>query len=287
VIAPFLASALLELSPCDDADIRSQRIAAAATSDDRLRVEIDVLEGDLRAPLLTAAERTLPREDQASLATRRLLGACELGRIRSLPDSVDRARLTAILDRPEMRHARERQDIGAELWRRFWDWFTALAALRGTQLFSIATQRFVLVLGFVVAIGAALRLIRRRRAPLRATTARPGAQPLQLDTPGVHLAAARTALGSDRREAIRQALLGLVSALERRHWAHPDRVKTNRELAAELPRRGAPPEVVQCAGKLFSWFDDAFYSQRDVPLDEASGFVADVSALEAGLARAG
>jgi hypothetical protein len=284
VIRSLVAGMILASTPCEDVGDRQQQIASAAASDNDLRVAIDVLEGELHAPLLTPTERALPRAEQAHLASTRLAGACELARARPSQAGVDRDRLLSILERPELQHARDRQDLGTELWRRFWEWVNALVALRATQQFSVATRRLVLALGLAVAIGAALRLIRRRRPSARAAATPLGAPVLELDDPAVHLTAARSALGSDRREAIRQALLGLLSALERRRWAHPDRVKTNRELADELSRRGAPPDVARRAEKLFSWFDAAFYSQREVPLDEASGFVADVTALVAGAA---
>jgi hypothetical protein len=86
-------------------------------------------------------------------------------------------------------------------------------------------------------------------------------------------------LGSAPREAIREALLCLLSSLERQRFARPDRVKTNRELAEELAGRGAPPALVSAVTSLFTWFDRAFYSLEAVPADEARRFLDDVRGL--------
>jgi hypothetical protein len=96
---------------------------------------------------------------------------------------------------------------------------------------------------------------------------------------------ARGALASNTREAIRQGLLALLSTLEERQLARPGRVKTNRELAAELPGRGAPPPLVQEVERLVRWYDRIFYSLSPVPPHEAASFVADVERLHASSPR--
>ena len=103
---------------------------------------------------------------------------------------------------------------------------------------------------------------------------------LELDAPREHLQRAREALASSPREAIRQGLLALLSTLEERQLARPDRVKTNRELAAELPGRGAPAPLVHEVERLVRWYDRTFYSLSPVPPDEAATFVADVERLQ-------
>ena len=84
---------------------------------------------------------------------------------------------------------------------------------------------------------------------------------------------------SDPRAAIREALLSLLSSLERKRYARPDRVKTNRELAAELPARGAPTELVTAVAPLFAWFDRSFYSLEAIAPEDARRFLDDVSRL--------
>jgi hypothetical protein len=57
-------------------------------------------------------------------------------------------------------------------------------------------------------------------------------------------------------------------------------VKTNRELAAELPGRGAPEALVREVERLVRWYDGAFYSLAPVPSAEAARFVEDVERLQ-------
>ena len=102
-----------------------------------------------------------------------------------------------------------------------------------------------------------------------------------LQAPEAHLARARAALDTDAREALREALLALLSALERRRLSRPDRVRTNRELARELPARGAPPAVAAEVARLVEWYDARFYSLAPVAAAEARRFVEAVAALEA------
>ena len=57
-------------------------------------------------------------------------------------------------------------------------------------------------------------------------------------------------------EAIREGLLSLLSTLERRRFARPDRVKTNRELADELAALAAEPTTLFAqARKVQVWLD--------------------------------
>ncbi|MFP2933600.1 DUF4129 domain-containing protein, partial [Pyxidicoccus sp. 3LG] len=76
-------------------------------------------------------------------------------------------------------------------------------------------------------------------------------------------------------------------ALEQRRLARPDRVKTNRELAAELPARGSPAPVVSEVERLVGWYDRAFYSLAPVPEDEAARFVTAVEHLNGTLSAEG
>jgi uncharacterized protein DUF4129 len=191
-------------------------------------------------------------------------------------------RLRAILDRPEFSQARRRNtDLVQRLIRQIDAWLNGFFQSRGAQSFATATRAVMLGLALAVVLWAALRFRRWRHT---SSTARvehdTGANaPLALDSPGEHLRRARETLASDTREAIRQGLLALLSTLEERQLARPDRVKTNRELAAELPGRGAPPPLAQEVERLVRWYDRTFYSLAPVPPSEAASFVADVERL--------
>src|SRR6185436_4886858 len=159
--------------------------------------------------------------------------------------TVDRESLQRLLDEPEFARVRKRNaNVFAVLLEQFFGWLKKLFETEGAARFAKATPFFVLTLAFAVAGLALLRFVRIRRAPPVAA-AGPGAEPLSLRPAPEHLANARGLLSSSPREAIREALLALLSSLERRRLARPDRVKTNREVWAELPGRGADPALVQ------------------------------------------
>ncbi|MFP2907395.1 DUF4129 domain-containing protein [Pyxidicoccus sp. 3LFB2] len=190
-------------------------------------------------------------------------------------------RLKAILDRPEFQRARQRHgDLVKRLMRELEAWMESLFESSEAQGFAVATRAVMLGLALALVLWGVLRLSTRRRfkpvTPGAMTTAE---APLVLDSPGEHLRRARAALGADAREAIREGLLGMLSALEQKRLARPDRVKTNRELAAELPGRGAPAPVVSEVERLVGWYDRAFYSLAPVPEDEAARFVSAVEQL--------
>jgi hypothetical protein len=161
-------------------------------------------------------------------------------------------------------------------------WLEGLFESRGAQSFAVATRAIILGLALAVVLWTALQLRRwRRPSQSQAPGASGAAAPLALDSPREHLQRARDALAADSREAIRQGLLALLSTLEERRLARPDRVKTNRELASELPARGAPVALVQEVERLVRWYDRTFYSLTPVPSEEAARFVADVERLHA------
>lgn len=192
-------------------------------------------------------------------------------------------RLRAILDRPEFSQARRRNtDLVQRLIRQIDAWLSGFFQSRGAQSFAIATRAVMLGLALAVVLWAVLRFRRWRRASTAQPLHQEGATaPLALDSPREHLRRARETLASDTREAIRQGLLALLSTLEERQLARPDRVKTNRELAAELPGRGAPAPLVEEVERLVRWYDRTFYSLSPVPPSEAASFVADVERLHA------
>jgi hypothetical protein len=125
-------------------------------------------------------------------------------------------------------------------------------------------------------------LARRRRRPAAEASRRPGqAGELVLDAPAVHLERARAAVASAPREALREGLLALLSSLEVRRLARPDRVKTNRELVDELPARGAPAALTAAVAQLVAAYDVGFYSLAPVSEQEARRFLAGVEPLVA------
>ncbi|MFY2557999.1 DUF4129 domain-containing protein [Corallococcus terminator] len=193
----------------------------------------------------------------------------------------ERGRLKDVLDRPEFARARQRHgDVVKQLLRKLEAWLEGLFESREAQGFAVATRAVMLGCAIALVLWGALKLrsLRLRRSVVAAGVSEPGAA-LVLDAPPEHLKRARTALASDAREAIREALLGLLSSLEERRLARPDRVKTNRELAAELPSRGAPASITREVERLVSWYDHAFYSLTPVPEAEATRFVEAVERL--------
>lgn len=213
----------------------------------------------------------LPEERQAT--------ACEL-LAQPAPPGVDKSTLPPLFERPGFERARQRNTGALQaLMAQLRHWFEGLFASSGAQTYSNVTRVVVLVLALAIGGGVTLRLLSRRRERAVAVRPPPSATALELDDPAVHLARAEAMLGPAPREAIREALLCLLSSLERRRFARPDRVKTNRELALELPQRGAPAELVGTVTPLFAWFDRAFYSLDAVPAADARRFLDDVRRL--------
>lgn len=195
--------------------------------------------------------------------------------------NVDRAKLEDIYSRPEFSRARLRnQGTLEQLWRRFWLWFESFFGSRGAASYSSVIRFLVLLAAALVAGWAVLKLLSRRTDARR--TARAGSpEPagLALEEPAAHLGRAHGLLAVDPRAALREGLLGLLSLLERQRLARPDRVKTNRELARELPSRGAAPELTQAVEQLLGWYDRTFYSLDPVQAADAARFLDDVEKL--------
>jgi len=237
---------------------------------------------------LRPLNKDVPVEQLARDVGVRLREACALQQAAALQQAPpsDPARLRAILDRPEFAQARRRNtDLLQRLMRQLDAWLDGFFQSQGAQSFAVATRAIVLGLALAVALWAVLRLRRwRRAAPASSSGVSGDSAALALESPAEHLRRARERLASDSREAIRQGLLALLSTLEERQLARPDRVKTNRELAAELPTRGAPAPLVQEVERLVRWYDRTFYSLSPVPAEEASRFVEDVERLHASAA---
>jgi hypothetical protein len=231
------------------------------------------------------AKRDASPAERVEVAKRRMGRACdelEASKGEAPPPPSDKARLEEILSRPEFAEARQRQgDAFKRLVHAVLDWLGELLQTRGAQSFATTTRTVVLVLGFAVVLFAALRLRHWRRGPARRGGAKAGSEATArvLDSPGEHLARARAALSGQPREAIREGLLALLSSLEMRRLARPDRVKTNRELVGELPGRGASAQLTREVERLVRWYDQAFYSLEPVPEQAAARFVAEVERL--------
>ncbi len=229
---------------------------------------------------LLGAEPPCEHPGLSSLQPAQQVAACQLLASQAPAERLERAALPAIYARRGFETAAQRNTGALQAFlAQLRVWFESLFGSSGAETYSNVTR--VLVLAVALATGATVTLrvlARRRRVQAAPTTQRP-ASSLQLDDPGVHRARAEHLLTTDPRAAIREALLSLLSSLERRRFARPDRVKTNRELAAELPTRGAPPELVAAVAPLFSWFDRAFYSLDAVRPDDARRFLDDVRKL--------
>jgi hypothetical protein len=213
-----------------------------------------------------------------TMSARRQAAACTL-LARPAPGAVDRVALEAVYQRPGFERARAREtNVARALLAQLRAWLERLFETTGAQTYSNVTRVAVLFATMVAGLSAALRFAaRRRKARFAATT--PAAAPLSLATPEVHLARARAALADEPRGAIREGLLALLSHLERQRLARPDRVKTNRELARELPGRGATDGLTTAVTRLLDWYDEAFYSLKPVAPDAARRFLDEVAAL--------
>jgi hypothetical protein len=224
----------------------------------------------LAAPCEHPAVQALNPEHQVS--------ACALLAQPAAP-AVDRASLEAVYQRAGFERARDRNTGAMQaLLAQLRAWLESLFATSGAQTYSNVTRAMVLFLAVLAGLALALRFAARRRARTVAAPQRRAAA-LVLDAPDEHLARARKALAGDPRGAIREGLLALLSHLERARLARPDRVTTNRELAQQLPARGAPPALAESVARLVGWYDLAFYSLDPVPPDAARRFVDEVTTL--------
>ncbi|WP_257456996.1 DUF4129 domain-containing protein [Archangium lipolyticum] len=279
--------------PCDGHAREAQQLVELATrAPESLDARLDALEHRWGGLPLRSPDDDTP-EERARTAARRLQGVCaQLSAPASAENPAPRsepARLQEILSRPEFALARDRQgDLLQRLVRTVKEWLEDLLQTSEAQSFATGTRTAVLVLGFAVVLFAALRLRHWRRgsARRREEAGTGPAAALVLDSPGEHLTRARKALAGQPREAIREGLLALLSSLEAKRLARPDRVKTNRELVGEMPGRGASTQLTREVERLVRWYDRAFYSLEPVPAEDAARFVDQVEQLHRELAGA-
>jgi hypothetical protein len=291
VLGPGLTLLWLAVLPCQGLEREAARLEEMATSaPEEFEPHLEALQQRWEdMPLRSPADAT--QAERVATALQRMRGACaQLDAAReeqALPTSHPE-RLRDILSRPEFAQARQRQgDLAQRLMRLVREWLEELLQTREAQSFATGTRTAVLALSVALVLVVVLRLRHWRRGPARGGSKAPlSAAALVLDSPGEHLGRARAALSGQPREAIREGLLALLSALEARKLARPDRVKTNRELVAELPGRGASPGLTQEVERLVRWYDQTFYSLTPVPTEDAARFVEEVERLHQGLAGA-
>ncbi len=180
--------------------------------------------------------------------------------------------LADVYGRPEFVNARHRGGVTLKvLLARFLAWLESLFETAGAQTYSNITRVLVLIAAALVAAWFGLRVRSRRLAKQRLPRTEAG--PAALLDPTLHWQRARARLAEDPREAIREGLSALLATLEQRRLARPERVRTNREVADELPARGASLEVTAQVSALLSWYDRVFYSQSAVSAVDAAEFL--------------
>ncbi len=283
-------------SPCNAPAETARAWEAAAAADEDLAARIQADAPGFHRALLERFDRSATPGERAKAAGERLAILC--AGLASWRDpsietlaSPDRSRLEAILQREEFSGASRRQGNALEAFlRRFAEALERMFGTSGSERFASASRVLVLTLALAALVGGVARVLTLRRARRSARAgaedaATKGLGSVDLAHPDVHRERARRALETDPRSAIREGLLALISALERRRWARPDRVKTNRELALELPGRGAPLELSADVTRVVDWYDRTFYSLEPVAAEEAQRFLDRVFALEARVPR--
>ncbi|MFL5319562.1 MAG: DUF4129 domain-containing protein [Myxococcaceae bacterium] len=277
-----MTGALLSLLLASCADVSQASAALEQTkSEGDLLVAMKTEEQELGFSLLRGAEQQLPFEKQRMLAASRIRSACALVGQKSAAGVARNPTVTEILDRPEFAGARDRgSDALVQLWRRFTDWIESMLGEKPAQTFADSVRVIVLGLAGALAAVIALRLRRLRFGGRARSTSPATGEALQLLDPSVHFVRAEELRASNPRLALREGLLALLSSLERKRYARPDRVKTNRELAQELPERGAPPAVTAQVSELLHGFDRTFYSLEEVRSETAGSFLESVAKVQ-------
>lgn len=283
LLTVFAASTVGAAPICEELPARTAQLADAKDDAARLDALIAAFGGELGVGALGDG---LPKDasERAAAAGVRLERACAAWNAPRGYAGADHEKLAEILARSEFAAADESENVWVQRALRWLRQALAwLFATRGAETFAEGTRFIVLAIAVAVVLYAAVRLVRalRRRGVRPAAGGASATAPLLLDDPEQHLRRARDAVATAPREAIREGLLSLLSALERKRLARPDRVKTNRELAAELPRRGAPPDLHAAAERLLRWYDGAFYSLQPVRADEARRFLDGVVEVQA------
>jgi hypothetical protein len=276
VTALLLAAALAAAPGCPAALVEAAALpdgAALARAAPAIveRLAVSGAGGSITALEAAAAEApAAPGRFRAALARHCTLAALPASAGAS---EADRAALRAILAGPEFHRARSDPRALRELLLGLWG---RLLELLGTaEAGRYAGVGRALFLG-AAAIAALLGLgaLRRRRARRRVGV---GVEPRAVgaagDDPGAAAERAEAALArGDAREAVREALLCAIAALEREGAIPRGRALTNGELVEAV--RGWSGDLAFLA----TLFDRAIYGVRAIPLPDARAAV--------GLARA-
>ncbi|MDX2013921.1 MAG: DUF4129 domain-containing protein [Myxococcaceae bacterium] len=231
------------------------------------------------ALVLGAAPCELPLTPE--LTEQQAVALCSLPK--ESPAGAGRSALAAIYERRGFEQARAPQP--GDTLKRLRAWLESIFETAGAETYSNLTRVVVLVAAALGAIALVVRIAGRRRTAPKAAVAATTAPGLLLADPVEHLTRARALLTTEPRSAAREGLLALLSALERRRFARPDRVKTNREIVSELPSRGAPPALVDAVRTHLGWFDRAWYSVSPLEASAAGRFLDEVQTLVTQLAE--
>ncbi len=220
--------------------------------------------------------------DLEALADRfraRLARHCALAALRPVGAALrpgDRRALDEILARPEFQRARA--DPGAlsrwltELWRRILD---LLGTEEAGRYATGGRNAFFAAVALAAAAGLAWAVRRRRAAGSGGRPPLPVAASA-LPPSDRSEARARAALAAGRwAEAVRQAFLALLGALERQGRVPRGRALTNRELAGHLAANGPrlPAALAPGFAELAGCFDRAVYGGAPVAAGEAAAFL--------------
>lgn len=208
--------------------------------------------------------------------------ACELLTGPAPRPSLSRDALAAIYAEPGFEGARARRSgVLAALWARALERLGALFESRAAATYSSAARVVVLGLGLAASIGLLGVSLARRRARMARGPRRATARSLPHPGEELDLDEARELLEASPREAMRRGVLALLSWLEDAGLARRDRVRTNREIARDLPRRGAAPELCLALEALLAEFDRRFYALEDIPPEVAGRFLDDAARVRA------
>jgi len=280
-VIALLLSAVLTSGPCAEPALTAARLAAAQSEADFARELTDVETGT-GATLLQLDELARPLPERTALAAARSGTACAW-RARDPRAAPDRsAALRGVLDRPDFRGARDRAPHAAgQLWDRMKAWVMSLLEDRTTRSLASGVRWLVLALSATIAGVGLWHSWRRRRAQTVSGPGRPGAVLSRRVPAPDHLRTAHSLLPAAPRASLREALLGLLAALEQAGWLASARALTNRELAGAVLPRTDGAEV----SELLRGFDRRYYSLEAVTPEDAAHYLHSVEASCARLVR--
>jgi hypothetical protein len=221
--------------------------------------------------------------ERASAAFRSAVARhCALAGAAAIPGATarDRAELAAVLARPELAPARDPFAL-RRLLRRLWERIVELLGTSEAERYASAGRAVFLAAAAAAAV-LALAALRRRR--VESSTARPAAfLALARRGPDASAASAEEALRrGDAREAVRQAFLAALAALERAGRVPPGRALTNGEIVAMIATSTSTPTMAEDVATLARAFDRAVYGGLPVAADAAAAAVRRARSIAAG-----